>query len=122
MDLTGRELEEAIRQGTLPLEKALKRNAKASEALLDIAKQETVQFEVEAGPPVCPKCGAINPVVFHEEEAGSGPLNEMLFKFEMHCCNSTVYGVPEGWAMTMQVEEAADLIQQRAGVSSERRS
>jgi len=121
MALTGRELEEAIRQGLLPIEKALKRNAKASEALLDIAKQEMVQLEIEAGPPICPHCGVLNPTVYMEAEAGSGPVNEIVFKFEMHCCNGTVYGIPEGWAMAMSSEEAADIIKQRAGVTNERR-
>jgi hypothetical protein len=122
MTLTGRELEEAIRQGILPLEKALKRNAKASEELLDIAKQETMQIEVEAGPPVCPNCGVLNPTIYMEQEAGSGPLNEMIFKFEMHCCNKTVYAVPEGWQMSVLMQEVIDIIQQRAGVTNDRRS
>ena len=122
MTLTGRELEEAIRQGVLPLEKALKRNAKASEELLDIAKKEMVQIEVEPGPPVCPNCGVLNPTVYFEAEAGSGPLNEIVFKFEMHCCNRTVYAVPEGWQMSVQMEEVADIIKQRAGVTNDRHS
>lgn len=122
MTLEGRELEETIRLGLRPVEKALLRNAKANEALLAIAEKETMQFEVEAGPPICPHCGVINPTVYLEAEAGSGPVNEIVFKFEMHCCNNTVYAIPEGWAMAMSQEEAADIIKERAGVTNERRS
>lgn len=122
MTISGREIEEAIKMGLRPVEKALVRNAKASEEIVAIAKQEQVQFEVEAGPPVCPECGALNPTVYMREREGSGPVNEIVFEFEMHCCNTTVYAVPEGWQMTTLKDEASDIIRQRAGVTNERHS
>jgi len=119
MSMTGRELKEAIKEGVTPLVRALERSAKANEELLDIAKQETVQMEAEAGPPVCPNCGVVNPTVYSSEQAGSGPLAESVYQFEMHCCNASVWAIPEGWVFARTAAEAAEAIDyRRAGVTA----
>lgn len=114
----GREDEARLRSVLTPVIKALERSAKASEALLEIAKQEQMAMEIgvfEPGPLVCPVCGEVNPTVFMEEMAGSGPLAEFVLELETKCCNSKVYAIPDNYDITTNREEAIAMTKQKGG-------
>jgi hypothetical protein len=91
----GRELSNHLRDAV----RELRRTADATEEMLAMARNEQQSVVFEGGPPICPNCGAANPVVTTAMDSGSGPLDQFVMIGEAHCCNRTIYGVPQSWEM-----------------------
>lgn len=106
MDKEGRDIFKAIT-------KHLDRQATAAEKLLELAERE--EMTVERGPSICPGCGKLNPTVTQLEGDGSGPLDEFVLKGETHCCNKTVYAIPDAWAVVNHRDEASSLLELQKG-------
>lgn len=74
------------------------------------------EIEIEAGPPVCPTCGEVNPKVhLPPQEGGMGRLGEMMI--ECTCeCGAPIYVVIESYSnhnrREIAVEEARARIEQ----------
>jgi hypothetical protein len=88
---------------------AVERQATAAEKLLELAEREEL-VGVEPGPSVCPGCGRLNPEITPLQNDGSGPLDNYVLIAETHCCNSTVYCVPDTWSVVTHKDEALSLL------------
>lgn len=110
MALEGRELKKLLTQ----VVKALERSAEATENMLALATAET-EATMEPGPPVCPNCGRVDPVVTQIQEGGEGRLSEFVIVGETHCCNKTVYAVPAGLDTFLHAEMAVAWMNERKG-------
>lgn len=106
----GRELAKTLAAVT----NALERQATAAEKLLELAEREEM-VQVESGPPVCPGCGKLNPIVSQVQAGGDGPLHEFVMKVETHCCNKTMYAFAETWVMAPNLAYFESYIEQRRG-------
>ena len=94
---------------------AVERVADANEKLLAIAEEEQITMS-EPGPPVCPHCGKLDPIVTQlGAEGGSGELSEFVMRAETHCCQKVLYAVAVGWDTTTHVELAADILKIKKG-------
>lgn len=91
---------------------ALERQATASEKLLELAEREEI-VGVEPGPSVCPNCGALNPEVTPLQDGGSGPLDTFVLMVETHCCNKTMYCIPDAWLIVRHKDEATSLMEMK---------
>jgi hypothetical protein len=94
---------------------ALERNAQATEAMLGIAEKEQIIME-EPGPPMCPYCNRLDPEATQiRVEGGSGKLSELVMAFEVHCCNKTIYAVPDSLTTMGSIEQANMLLAMKKG-------
>ncbi len=95
---------------------AVERNAVATEKMLAIAEQEQIIMQ-EPGPPVCPHCGKLDPVVTElpGEAGGSGKLSDFVVRCETHCCNRVVFAIPNGWDTAVSQELAEDILKIKKG-------
>lgn len=92
---------------------ALERNAKASEALIELATEEEKMADL-APPPYCPHCGALDPEVSAVGAGASGKLSEFVLIARCTKCHEILYGLPSQWLFAKTVEEAQFTIDQRA--------
>lgn len=125
MTFSGRESERLIAKGITALERlarASEQQAKASDKLLELAQKELPEFEelgvIQAGPPVCPYCGYMNPEVHVQERTGSGPMLEYVVPFQCGECQMTFIAIPDGWDTAQSPDEAAAIIQGRKGLTN----
>jgi hypothetical protein len=83
---------------------------RAAEALERLAEDPVVQ--IETGPPVCPHCEQMNPLVRVDESSAQGKLGE--FVIQAHClhCNSVIYGVPLQWQCVKTTDEAGQILRE----------
>lgn len=93
---------------------ALERNASATEAMLAIAEKEQMVM-AEPGPPLCPFCNTLDPEVTQIKQGGSGKLNELVMAFETHCCNHTIYAIPDSLMTVGSIEAANQVIAMKKG-------
>jgi hypothetical protein len=93
----------------------LERSAVANEKLLELAESEQMQFE--HGPTVCPGCGKLNPqvTILAPEPGQDGHTDEFIMKFESHCCNRVLFGVPVAWNLVDDIDLATDIMNQKGG-------
>jgi hypothetical protein len=84
---------------------------RAADALEHLAQDPVIQ--IEGGPPFCPHCERINPVVRVEESSAQGPLADFII--QAHCvhCNSVFYALPVNWECLKTTEEAKQALQER---------
>lgn len=108
--MDGREL----KKGLAPLVEAVTRQAEAGEALLALAKEEQIVM-AEAGPPVCPHCGALDPMVTETGAGGEGPLSHFVMVGETHCCNKPIYAIAEGWVTVPNQDLAVAYLSTKGG-------
>lgn len=100
MELRGRELELATR-----LVKGIEKLA------------ETPVLETEGGPPICPHCETLNPIItVPAAEESSGPLVEYYMQGKCENCGKTFYGVPMEWAFFTIHVDATEELSRRAGL------
>jgi hypothetical protein len=71
-------------------------------------------IEMQTGPPVCPHCDEMNPLVEVSESNARGKLGEVVFKFTCMHCSTIIYGIPLQWQMTETMYEVERLIAERA--------
>jgi len=95
--------------------KFLERIAIATERMAD-----DPVLEMEVGPPVCPNCGVLNPIVSTESEGGTGHLFEMFVKMHCNGCDTTFYGIPVQWSMHLETSTLRAELQERAKLIDER--
>lgn len=96
---------------------ALERMAAAQEELNQLAKAEREigeQIENQPGPPFCPHCSRVDPVVRTQSE-GTGSLSEFVLVMQCTHCRTTFYGLPEGWLIAPDSETAKDIRDTRRG-------
>lgn len=94
------------------LEGLLERGVSALERL-----SEDPVIQMETGPPVCPHCERINPVVRVEEGTATGMLAEFLIQALCQHCNKIFYALPLQWATVKNPSEAKQVITERAELS-----
>jgi len=76
---------------------------------------EDPQIEIEAGPPMCPNCGKLNPqITIFQEDKAEGQLGEWILEAECHHCNSPIFGWVESWSLHRMRETLIQELQERA--------
>lgn len=70
-------------------------------------------MHVESGPPVCPHCERVNPIVRVSEATGEGPLGEFLIQARCLACQKSIYAIPLMWDCVGTTEEAREVNEQR---------
>jgi hypothetical protein len=84
---------------------------RAVSALERLAQDPIV--EIEAGPPVCPACGAFNPQVTITEGEATGPMFEYFAQVTCNSCQQRFYALPDVWRMFLRREELTQEILER---------
>ena len=74
-------------------------------------------IHLETGPPVCPHCEEMNPVVHVEESGGSGLLSEFVIRAHCKNCNRVFYALPIQWRCVAEVSEIEPALQQMKELS-----
>lgn len=90
------------------LTEATERSAKAQEDLIELAKDERSigeQIENEPGPPFCPRCSKIDPLIYTEGR-GEGQMAKFVLVARCGSCQGVLFAVPEGWRVFSDSEEA----------------
>ncbi len=73
------------------------------------------EIEIDAGPPLCPSCGTLNPKVrLPQTEGGTGPLGEIMIEAICASCSHTIYVVIESYSCHNDREKATLEAQGRA--------
>lgn len=90
--------------------------AEIRDALVKLAEDPVVLFD--SGPPLCPHCERVNPVVAVSEREASGPLNEIVIQAVCMHCKKQFFAVPVMWACVKTVEEVREVMQERAEISN----
>lgn len=99
----------------------LKKQRDPLERMADALEKLTVEpeVEIELGPPLCPHCGKLNPMVTvpAQEEQG-GPLVELFHMMWCQHCEKGFYVVTESYSCHRDFTEAkAEIEERRAGLS-----
>lgn len=94
------------------LRQVLERGVIALEALA----QDPI-INIEAAPPVCPKCNRMNPNV-SVEQGSDGPLAECVLVARCGNCNEVFYAVPITWHMFTNQDDVLREFQERAEMMS----
>jgi len=78
------------------------------------------EIEIEGGPPICPTCGTMNPVVeMASQEGGRGPLAEIAIEATCTVCGGLVIAIPESYSMHSTRDLAVLEMQSKAGSFNE---
>jgi hypothetical protein len=88
---------------------ALERAAVANEKIVELASEE-VAVELEAAPPHCPHCGAINPetMIVNDVSGIKSKMSEIVLPLECLACSKTFYAAAESWLSFRDTTEAKD--------------
>ena len=81
---------------------ALERLASSNERIVEMADEER-QANYQGGPPICPNCGAFNPVV--RNNGGEGHMAEFILAAVCGNCNQPFFAISEGWQCFRTREE-----------------
>jgi len=72
------------------------------------------EIEIEAGPPLCPLCGKMNPKVrLADQEGGVGYLGDIIIDAVCAECGNPMYVVIESYSMHSNAQEATDEARER---------
>lgn len=74
-------------------------------------------IEMETGPPVCPACGRLNPVIRVDEKGGSGLMAEFVIRAQCTHCGETFYAVPLQFQTTTRMTEVPNILQARREIA-----
>lgn len=83
---------------------------------LELLAQDPV-IQMETGPPVCPHCNEMNPLVLVHESEARGKLAEFVIQAQCLHCDSVFYAIPVQWDTVQTTEQAAQLIAERAEIT-----
>lgn len=92
--------------------------AEANELLERIAvacerMAEDPVIQMETGPPACPSCGVMNPVIHVAESGGSGPMAEFVIKARCTSCGNPFYALALQYQTTTRITELPQMIEAR---------
>lgn len=73
-------------------------------------------LQVESGPPVCPHCETLNPVVQVTESSGEGPFSTFCLEPVCGNCGNLFYAVPLEWATFQTYQDAEAELDRRREV------
>lgn len=72
------------------------------------------QIEIEAGPPVCPTCGELDPMVMLlAQDQASGPLSQLINEVVCVKCQAPIYVVTESYSCHQSMQTARTEIEER---------
>jgi hypothetical protein len=81
------------------------------EAIERLAEDPVIQ--IETGPPLCPFCERVNPVIRVGESENTGALAEFVIRAHCQHCNNVFYGIPLHWSTVKTTEEVREIISER---------
>lgn len=72
------------------------------------------EVEIEAGPPLCPGCGAFDPeIILPEQEGGRGLMSHLIVNGQCGQCGQTIYVVIESYSVHKGRQTAMNEITER---------
>jgi len=78
------------------------------------------EIEIEGGPPLCPTCGRLNPIVdLPPQDSGRGPLAEIAIEATCTHCGGLVIAIPESYSMHRIREQAMQELTAKAASFNE---
>lgn len=99
------------------VEELLERIAKACERMA-----EDPVIQMETGPPVCPHCEHINPIIRVEESGGAGLMAEFVIKAQCTACGNVFYAIPLQFQVTARLTEVPEILEARREIAGYERS
>jgi hypothetical protein len=79
-------------------------------------------IQMETGPPVCPHCGKMNPVVQTKDTGGTGLMAEFVIKATCTNCGNIFYAIPLQYQVTSRITEIPEILQARREISGYERN
>ena len=79
-------------------------------------------IQMETGPPVCPHCDKVNPVIRVEESGGTGLMAEFVIKCQCQTCGNLFYAVPLQFHMTTRLTEVPEILKARREIAGYERN
>lgn len=99
------------REEEIPSKDPLVRMAEALEKLAS-----DPEVEIEVGPPICPSCGKLNPVMsLPPQEGAEGRMAELIINGQCGECGKPIYVVIESYSVHNSSLSAINEIQERKG-------
>lgn len=99
------------------VEELLDRIASACERMA-----EDPVIQMETGPPVCPHCEKINPVIRVQESGGQGLMAEFVIKAQCQSCGNVFYAIPLQYHATTRMTEVPEILDARREIAGYERS
>ena len=90
------------------LEETLNRIAVACERMA-----EDPVVEMETGPPACPHCDRMNPVIRVEESGGTGLMAEFVIQAKCEHCGNTFYALPLQYQTVGRLTQINEILEAR---------
>lgn len=79
-------------------------------------------IQMETGPPVCPHCEKMNPVIRVEESGGTGLMAEFVIKAQCQSCGKLFYAIPLQFHTTTRLTEVPEILQARKEIAGYERN
>jgi len=74
-------------------------------------------IEMETGPPNCPHCDRVNPVIRVEESGGTGLMAEFVIQARCEHCGNTFYALPMQWQCVQRLTQINEILEARKEVA-----
>ena len=94
------------------LEETLQRIAVACEKMA-----EDPVIEMETGPPACPHCDRVNPVIRVEESGGTGLMDEFVIQAKCEHCGHVFYALPLQYQSVTRLTQINEMVSARKEVA-----
>jgi hypothetical protein len=94
------------------LEETLNRIAVACERMA-----EDPVIQMETGPPACPHCDRINPVIKVEESGGTGLMAEFVIQAKCEHCGKVFYALPVQYHIATRVSQIPEMLEARKEIA-----
>jgi hypothetical protein len=96
----------------------LERLDRIAEGIEKLAEDPVVN--VETGPPVCPHCETMNPIVRVKDAEANGKLGAFVIECVCLHCENRLWALPLMWRTAPSIEAANEINNERAEMYGER--
>lgn len=79
-------------------------------------------IQMETGPPVCPHCDKLDPVIRVEESGGTGQMSEFIIKAQCQSCGNIFYAIPLQFQSTTRMTEVPEILKARREIAGYERN
>lgn len=85
-------------------------------ALERLSEDPVIQMQV--GPPVCPHCDKMNPMVQVKESEAEGPLGEFVIRATCMTCMNEFFALPAQWECARTKDQASQILMERLEINA----
>lgn len=68
-------------------------------------------IQMETGPPNCPHCDTVNPIVAVRESEAAGPMAEFIIRATCENCGYEFYAMPLQWECVKTIAQIHELVE-----------